>query len=57
VRWPDNIAADIGKFKNPLHLLNNPVPSAGSVEYPFEALSSNYTFQFDTASLESLNQG
>ncbi len=40
VRWPENIAADIGKFKNPLHLLNNPVPLAGSVEYPFDALSS-----------------
>jgi serine/threonine-protein kinase len=41
VRWPDNIGADIGKFKNPLHLLNNPVPLAGSVMYPFNALSSN----------------
>ena len=40
VRWPGNIAADIGKFKNPLHLLKNPVPTAGSMEYPFDALSS-----------------
>lgn len=40
VRWPGNIASDIGKFKNPLHLLNNPVPLAGSIEYPFAALSS-----------------
>ncbi|MCK4912012.1 MAG: CHASE2 domain-containing protein, partial [Thermodesulfovibrionales bacterium] len=40
VRWPGNIGEDMGKFKNPLHLLNNPVPTAGSIEYPFDALSS-----------------